>query len=554
MLVLSMEIDITLPQQAYAIFESLNYNPWNAVGEFVDNSIQSYLNYKTKLKKLDNNYKLKIDIDIGTDKLEISDNAAGIDAENLKKGLRPSTKPDFSDGLSEFGMGMKTAAFWLCRKWKIISKHFDSQEEFTVEFDNVEIYTKDVRKIIAYPRNVENKEHYTKIILENLATIDLTNEQMVEDLKNNLASMYRHYIRNDEVEIYFNKKKLIFKVYEILNAKSVYGTNPKGIEWKKDIDFTLSSGKRITGFAGLLAVGKPSKAGFTYLRRNRVIEGLVEGVKIRDVLGTANLKKSQRVFAELNLDSFPVSHTKDKIIFGTEIYDFWARLKLALDDGDIRLLYQAENASYSKKKEESEEESEESEEVKQESKSCESSKTSCNPLEINLHDFEDEPIEVSGTLNKYAGEMKQAYESMYKIENLIRVVIMNIESMNGMSFLNEDNYDEPADKNTIRQINNRIKGIRADEEEKGLVSIRGKHDLYYTGFNSLKTIIDLNFEKYFSGFFVYKKHILENLERLYSYRNNIAHNSYLNEEERKYIEIILQSFINQLSGKMDLAK
>lgn len=549
-----MEIDITLPQQAYAVFESLNYNPWNAIGEFIDNSIQSYINHRNKLKKLDKNYKLKIEIKVDSDKIEISDNASGIDADNLKKGLKPATKPEFSEGLSEFGMGMKTAAFWLCRKWKIISKHYDSTEEFTVEFDNVKIYTEGVEKIIAYPTKVENNEHYTKIILENLATVDVTNDQMISDIKEHLASMYRHYLRKDEIEIKFDGKKLIFKDFGILKAKKVYGDNPKEIEWKKEIDFTLSSGKRITGFAGLLAVGKPASAGFTYLRRNRAIEGLIEGIKIREVLGTANLKKSQRVFAELNLDAFPVTHTKDKIMFGTEIYDFWGRLKEALDGGDIRLLYQGENASYPrKKKEKQEEKSEVSEKEKRKEGAKEETESKTkDPLQVNLHDFDDEPVEVSGTINAYAEEMKGAYENMYKIENLIRVVVINLETENGISFLNEDFYDDPADKITIRHINNRIKGIRNDEEEKGMVTIRGKHDLYYTGFIDLRNIIDLNFDEYFSDFFVYKKHILENLERLYSYRNNIAHNSYLNEEERRYIGIILQNIVNQLSGKIKL--
>lgn len=545
-----MEIDITLPQQAYAVFESLNYNAWNAIGEFIDNSIQSHINYKNKLKKIDKKYKLRIDIKFNFDKLEISDNASGIDEDRLKKGLRPATKPDISDGLSEFGMGMKTAAFWICRKWKIISKYFDSKKEFTVEFDNVKIYTEDIRKIIAYPREMNNKDHYTKIILEKLDPIDTENEKMVKDIKSNLTSMYRHYIRNDEIEIYFNGEKLSFKKYDVWVGEKVYGDN-KEIEWKKDIDFVLSSGKRITGFAGLFAKGNPVSAGFTYLRRNRVIQGLTEGVKVKDVLGTANLKKSQRVFAELNLDAFPVSHTKDKILFGTEIYDFWARLRMALDDGDIKLLYQAERAKYSKKKEEEEieEAKEEVEEVTEEI-----SKPPINPLEVNLPDFEDAAIEVSGNINKFAGEMKEAYENMYKIENLIRMLIKNVEISQGISFLDEDSYDDPDEKTIIRQINNRINGIKHYEEENGLLLIRGKHDLYYTGFNALKDIIDLNFDTYFSGFFVMKKHIIEDLERLYSYRNNIAHNSYLSEDERKFIQLTLQKIIKQLSGKIDLTK
>jgi hypothetical protein len=547
-----MEIDITLPQQAYAVFESLNYNAWNAIGEFIDNSIQSHIDFKDKLKKIEPDYKLRIDINLNSDKLEISDNASGIDENRLKRGLRPAIKPAVSGGLSEFGMGMKTAAFWICRKWKIVTKHSESKKEFTVEFDNIEIYTKDIRKIVAYPREVDNNKHYTKIVFEKLDPIDTTNEKMVEDIKNNLASMYRHYIRNDELEIYFNNEKLSFKKYDLWAGEKEYGDN-KNIKWEKNIDFVLSSGKRITGFAGLLAKGNPVKAGFTYLRRNRVIEGLIEGIKIKDVLGTANLKKSQRVFAELNLDAFPVSHTKDKILFGAESYDFWARLKIALNEGDLRLLYQAEKAKYSKKKGGGAQETEVAEEETEEIPTSHP-ELSINLLEVNLPDFEDATIEVSGNINEFAGEMKEAYENMYKIENLIRMLIKNVEISQGISFLDEKIYSDPTEKIIIRKINDRIKNIKKYEEENGLILIRGNHDLYYTGFNSLKEIMELNFDGYFSGFFVMKKHILDDLERLYSYRNNIAHNSYLGEDERKFIELTLQKIIKQLNGKIDLTK
>lgn len=545
-----IEVDITLPQQAYAIFESLNYTPWNAVGEFVDNSIQSYLNNKAKIKKIEKDYKLRIDIKLDPTKLEISDNASGIDEGNLKKGLKPATKPDVSDGLSEFGMGMKTGAFWLCRKWEIISKHFESDKEFTVGFDNVKIYTKDIRRIIVYPRTLNNAEHYTKLILKDLV-IDGTNETIVEELKEHLASMYRYYIRDNEIEIYFNDEKLNFKKYEILRGAKAYGDN-KEIDWTKKIEFTLSSGKKVTGFAGLLEIGKPTKAGFTYLRRNRVIEGLIEGVKIIDVLGTANLTPSQRVFAELNLDSFPVTHTKDHILFGNEKYEFWAKLKGALEEGDIKLLTQATKFSYKDKvkKKSCDKKTEKKSGEKSSQKQPQAEKIP-DVLEININDFEDSTIEVTGSINKFSGEMKEAYENMYKIENVLRILIRNIELESGISFLKEDDYPEVDDKNIIRNINNNVNRIKKDETEKGFVSIRGKHDLYYTNFNALKSIIDLNWDGYFCNFFVIKKHVLDMLDRLYTYRNNIAHNSYLSEEERNHINIALQFFLKQLNGKIN---
>ena len=61
-----------------SILSAINYTPWHATAEFVDNSIQSYLDNKTKLKRLHSNYKLKIDIYVSGAVIEIKDNAGGI--------------------------------------------------------------------------------------------------------------------------------------------------------------------------------------------------------------------------------------------------------------------------------------------------------------------------------------------------------------------------------------------------------------------------------------------------------------------------------------------
>ena len=46
-----------------SILQAINYRAWYAIAEFVDNSIQSYVDNKSKLKKLHgNNFKLKIAI------------------------------------------------------------------------------------------------------------------------------------------------------------------------------------------------------------------------------------------------------------------------------------------------------------------------------------------------------------------------------------------------------------------------------------------------------------------------------------------------------------
>ena len=54
------------------VLSRINYTPYHAMAEFLDNSIQSYVDNKTRLKKLHSNYKLKIDINVSSNRKLIS--------------------------------------------------------------------------------------------------------------------------------------------------------------------------------------------------------------------------------------------------------------------------------------------------------------------------------------------------------------------------------------------------------------------------------------------------------------------------------------------------
>jgi hypothetical protein len=64
------------------LFPAMNYKAWFALGEMVDNFIESYMSHKADLRKLHgNDFKLKIDIAFsqGSDlRIVVEDNAAGI--------------------------------------------------------------------------------------------------------------------------------------------------------------------------------------------------------------------------------------------------------------------------------------------------------------------------------------------------------------------------------------------------------------------------------------------------------------------------------------------
>jgi len=163
------KVDIT-PKVGYlAVLSKINYRPWYAIAEFVDNSVQSYIENEKDLKKIHGrNFTLKIDIDVSSSRIEISDNAAGIQEKNFERAFRAAAPPERRDGLSEFGMGMKTAACWFSSKWEVLTKPLGEKDAKLVKFDIDKIVRDEIEEL-DISRSEENKnKHYTTITLHSL--------------------------------------------------------------------------------------------------------------------------------------------------------------------------------------------------------------------------------------------------------------------------------------------------------------------------------------------------------------------------------------------------
>ena len=86
-------VDIRPTVGYLSILPSISYKPWYAIAEFVDNSLQSYIDNKPKLKKIhSSSWKLRIGIYITNNKIQIIDNAAGIGEKDYHRAFRACSK------------------------------------------------------------------------------------------------------------------------------------------------------------------------------------------------------------------------------------------------------------------------------------------------------------------------------------------------------------------------------------------------------------------------------------------------------------------------------
>ncbi len=132
----NFEIDFSPEIESLSYFAHIPYTPMSALAEFVDNSLQSYLNNETKLHKIHSStWKLRIGIYITKSKIQIIDNAAGINRKDCDRAFKAGAAPDEKNkGLSEFGMGMKTAALWFSKAFEVQSSAVGEKVERTVKF------------------------------------------------------------------------------------------------------------------------------------------------------------------------------------------------------------------------------------------------------------------------------------------------------------------------------------------------------------------------------------------------------------------------------------
>jgi hypothetical protein len=312
------------------MLKHIQYDPWFALAEFVDNAIDSYQKNGKLLKEIEGEkFQLEVRIEFNDidNKITIKDNAAGIHQKDYNRAFRAAEIPPDNSGLSEFGMGMKSAACWFSDNWCVRTSAIGENVEKTVSFDLNKIFYDKLEELNVTTKPQKENAHYTTIELTSINKMPI--KKTKGKIKEHLASIYRDFTRQGTLKIYLDGEILEYKDPIILTAPFPYDSKTKPIYWKKEIDFDIDKGKMfVKGFVGLLESQDSGKNGFALFRRGRVIEGSCDdGFKPTEVMGGVGTSEWKRIFGELHLEGFNVSFTKKGIKWDENMDIFLELLK-----------------------------------------------------------------------------------------------------------------------------------------------------------------------------------------------------------------------------------
>lgn len=341
-------------------YKRLPYKVWYAFAEFIDNSTQSYENNKAILDAAYQHENTGLHVSIRYQNgnggfISIEDNSIGMDYDDLESAMTIGKKPSNTNGRSKYGLGLKTASFWFGDRWEIITKKLDHAVEYKVVVDLSKLREQNETNINATGANANEEtekpstvlqfeetsdgidpgSHYTKITITRLnRNIHGNSARKVIDY---LRSIYRYDLENGNLLLEFQNQKLTWSSTEFEDRML---KDDKGRPFYENFSFKIND-KKVRGWAGVLEKGSRRDAGFSILQANRVIQGWPEGYRppklFGDQEGGTNNLVNQRLFGELFLDGFDVSHTKDEILFTDDdeevlnetLFEFLAHLKKA---------------------------------------------------------------------------------------------------------------------------------------------------------------------------------------------------------------------------------
>ncbi|WP_431795247.1 ATP-binding protein [Microbacterium enclense] len=332
------------------VLSNLNYEPWYALAEYVDNAVQSAAKSSAHLRAIEPDYGLSVDISYSEHRgghISIVDNAGGIARSDFGRAFKAAEVPPDRTGLSEFGMGMKSASIWFAKNWRVVTTSVGDPNIYSVEFDMAAVLKDQMDRLEVTSTLGDVDSHFTRIELWNLN--QYLRGRTLGKVREHLREIYRAFLRDGTLTLSVAGQNMEFVEPNVLRAPDYRTSGEEGLagevqEWQKAIDLHLDGRVRVTGWAAIRSEGRTSGNGLSLFRRRRVIIGTGDTpYRPVRIYGQGNSYRSQRLFGELEVQGLPVSHTKDGFQWQGLEEEFHERLREALDSEPLPLLKQAEH-------------------------------------------------------------------------------------------------------------------------------------------------------------------------------------------------------------------
>ncbi|MDY3905097.1 MAG: ATP-binding protein [Candidatus Enteromonas sp.] len=303
--------DVTAESGIIAIWQREKFKLDRVFSEFVDNSLQSYLDHKDTLDRLPDGKKCVVQIIWNADKIVITDNAFGMNEEEFARALKPkATNPNAlrNNQLSVYGLGLKYASVYLGNHYSISSTRYGSTIHYYAEVDVPEFEKNNPKNVDAIVSDTFPEKHET--ILEITSIRIKRTPDKERDLREKLGIIYNHYINSGDLSISINGIPVSY-VRPQLRPKE-----EGGVYFEKFEDsFTIGDKKyEFSGWMGLLNRGNQAITGINLMQAKRCIE---LGYKPKKFFGTGNSFENSRVVGEIvfNGENYVLSFNKDGFVW-----------------------------------------------------------------------------------------------------------------------------------------------------------------------------------------------------------------------------------------------
>jgi hypothetical protein len=232
-------------------------------------------------------------------RITVTDNGSGMNEEALEKSMVMAHSTKTGDKIGMFGMGMKTAASNLGKRFAITTCTAEMDHGLQLKYNEDEFIAggKWEVAIVKVPKPFD---YGTRIDITNLR-VSLYGE-LVNVVSRNLAANFKHFIDDGSVLIKVNGVEVKPEEPDLMPG------------YTKDFAFDLN-GKVVRGWAGIATKGSQrGRYGFDLIRHNRIVSRYQK-------IGFTPHPALAWIRGELFLDGFMVTNNKREFVRDTEEWD-----------------------------------------------------------------------------------------------------------------------------------------------------------------------------------------------------------------------------------------